>query len=160
MQAVLTGSEALTETQNQGAELLDAYPMAVVSVAAELNPALVKIDAYRRSPASGSGFIFTPDGFILTNSHVIHRARRITVSLPDGRNFPGELIGDDPNTDLAVLLSGDRILELNGKPVGGTDDLQRLLSGRIIGTRSTLRVLRLTRLIDVDVILTEIEQTS
>jgi S1-C subfamily serine protease len=84
-------------------QLLDAYSRSVVAVSARISPAVVRIDAYRRAPSSGSGFIFTPDGFILTNSHVIHRARRTMVSFSDGRQIRGEIIGDDPDTDLAVL---------------------------------------------------------
>jgi S1-C subfamily serine protease len=92
------------------AALLDAYSATVVGVAEQVSPAVVKIDAYRRTaqgkeqPAgSGSGFLFTPDGLILTNSHVVAETSSLRVYLADGLEADAQLIGQDPHTDLAVL---------------------------------------------------------
>ena len=81
-------------------DLLDAYSRAVVGAVDAVGPAVVKIDV---GPASGSGVIYTPDGFVLTNSHVLGKARGIRVTMVDGRVRPAELIGRDPNNDLAVI---------------------------------------------------------
>ena len=93
--------------------LLDAYSRAVISAVELVAPAVVSVDVHkrgstagRRSPAqagTGSGFVFAADGLILTNSHVVEDASEVDVMLPDGREHRADIIGQDPDTDVAVL---------------------------------------------------------
>lgn len=112
------------------ADLLDAYSSAVTRVVETAGPSVVKIDVFQSvgSPptGSGSGFVFTPDGFVLTNSHVIQKAELIQVVTLGGRKVSAQLIGDDPDTDLAVLRIDSP--DLTAVPLG---DSSRLKVGEI-----------------------------
>ena len=86
--------------QPDDSALLDAYSSAVVSAVETVGPAVVKIDAAK---GGGSGVLFTPDGLILTNSHVVNESGPLTVVMTDGRSIRADLIGQDADTDLAVI---------------------------------------------------------
>jgi S1-C subfamily serine protease len=106
--------------------LLDAYSEAVTAAVEAVAPAVVKIDAGR---GGGSGVVFTPDGFVLTNNHVVEQAATIKVSLPDGRSMRGDLVGRDSDTDLAVLRVADQ--SAVPLPWASFDDSRRIRVGQI-----------------------------
>ena len=109
------------QAPNPDAALLDAYSRTVVGIAQQVSPSVVQIKVKkrvapkqgRRRPqpfGTGSGFIISSDGYVVTNSHVVSQAVAIRVALQDGREFSGRLIGDDPATDIALLqIDGDNL---------------------------------------------------
>src|SRR5262249_137096 len=91
-------------------ELLDAYSRAVVSVVEAVGPAVVSVVVERKGSdgrggpgGAGSGVIVAPDGYLVTNDHVVHDAGRLGATLTDGRTLQGAVVGEDPSTDLALV---------------------------------------------------------
>jgi len=111
-------------------EPLDPYSTRVAHAFEQAGPAVVHIAAFRpdgRPRGSGSGVIFAPDGYLLTNSHVVSGAGRVSARLADGRAIDGALVGDDPATDLAVLRLGT-----NGLPHAAFGSSARLRVGQLV----------------------------
>ncbi len=106
----VAGSAVQAEVDDD--ELLDSYSRTIAHAVKKVGPAVVNIrvqgSGHNQRPGtesggSGSGFVIAPDGFVLTNSHVVHGARSLEVTLADGRAFAGVLVGEDPETDLAIV---------------------------------------------------------
>ena len=105
------------------AELLDAYSEAVIAAVETVAPAVARIEMPR---GSGSGLVFTPDGFVLTNCHVVDRGRSIRVMLPEGQSLRGDLVGHDVDTDLAVVR-----IEATSLPWASFGDSRRVRVGQV-----------------------------
>ena len=106
-------------------DLLDAYSSAVIRAVETVGPTVVKVEI-ERGRGLGSGVVFTPDGLILTNSHVVSGARSLRVVTPDGRSTAADRVGDDPDTDLAVIrVDGSRL------PFAQFGDSKRVRVGQI-----------------------------
>jgi S1-C subfamily serine protease len=143
-------SAAASRATSGDAPLLDAYSTAVTGAVERMSPSVVNIEVHQAVPASsggrgrsgepqnkerrggGSGFVFTPDCLILTNSHVVHEAVRIAVTMNDGRRMPATVIGDDPASDLAVIRLDQPHSGEPGLTAAALGDSQRLRVGQIV----------------------------
>jgi S1-C subfamily serine protease len=129
---VSNGQEAFPGSQppepsREELDALDAYSRVVVQVSENLRPAVVNLRAGRGGQGGGSGILFTPDGFLLTNHHVVGNSRRVRVRLTDGRELSGRVVGTDPWSDLAVVQAEDGNL-----PHGVLGDSAKVRVGQLV----------------------------
>jgi S1-C subfamily serine protease len=121
-------------------ELLDAYSRAVVRVVEDVGPTVVHLSRVERlnqprhprhgewvRSGSGSGVVLAPDGYVLTNAHVVNGAERVEVGMSDGRTLPGSVVGQDPATDLAVVR-----VDASGLPAAVLGNSDRLRAGQLV----------------------------
>ncbi len=139
MQQFLANEGAAGEARNHrpsslstDGPLLDAYSQTVVNVAERVSAAVVHLKVQKSQPAggrnpqqprggqgegSGSGFVISSDGFVVTNSHVVNQSERIEATLPDGRSYTARIVGDDPATDIAVVkIDGNNLATVGFGP--------------------------------------------
>lgn len=128
------GNPAADPMERSDLALLDAYSRAVINVVDGVGPAVVSVmiggsarGLKLEMTGAGSGVIFTPDGYILTNSHVVHKASRLEVMMTDGRKFGATLVGEDPSTDLAVIR-----IDAFGLPYASFGDSRSLRVGQLV----------------------------
>ncbi len=121
---------------NDNQHLLDAYSSTVSGAAETISPSVVKIEVRHRTQrpwgaeetgGAGSGFLFTANGYILTNSHVVNGATEFMVTLHDGQRFHAEKVGDDPHTDLAVIR-----IHVDGLIAAAFGDAKALKPGHVV----------------------------
>jgi|ERR1700685_717250 S1-C subfamily serine protease len=143
------GGTAISNPAVGDDSLLDAYSRAVTGAVEKVSPSVVNIEVHQSLPlpgnrsgrgrsgeererrGGGSGFVFTPDGLILTNSHVVHDVKRIEVTVADGRRMPATAIGDDPASDLAVIRIDEPLVGEPGLTAAVLGDSQRLRVGQV-----------------------------
>ena len=126
-------AQPLSSASVDEGRLLDAYSESLTKVVDDVGPAVVRVAtppdaAAKRRGGSGSGVIVSPDGLILTNSHVVQQARQVRIAASDGREAEASVLGDDPHTDLAVL----RVNHGATFPTARLGDSKRLRRGQLV----------------------------